>query len=83
MYHPDSQAKGFLNEYIHMVWGCRTDQDKKAIQKVLLTLNKQMARTTYLDKFWVQNKEERRKAFLEIDKDRGVEETEMNENEEE
>ncbi|XP_075974253.1 uncharacterized protein LOC142975350 [Anticarsia gemmatalis] len=42
MYHPTSQAKGLLNEYLHLVWSCRSDGDKKAIQKVLLTLPEQL-----------------------------------------
>lgn len=63
MYHPDSQAKGYFNEYLHMVWGCRSDQDKKAILKTILTLSKRMFRTSKLDKFCLTSLEQRRKAF--------------------
>lgn len=38
MYHPTSQAKGLLNDYMHMALSCRTDEDKKALLKILLTL---------------------------------------------
>ncbi|XP_021197249.3 uncharacterized protein LOC110381282 [Helicoverpa armigera] len=38
MYHPSSQAKGLLNEYLHFVWACRSDEVKKAVLKILLTL---------------------------------------------
>lgn len=38
MYHPTSQAQGLLNEYLHLVWSCRTENDKKAMLKILLTL---------------------------------------------
>ncbi|KOB74866.1 putative 1-beta dynein [Operophtera brumata] len=32
----------FHMRYLHMVWGCRSDQDKKAIQKTLLSLCKRI-----------------------------------------
>ncbi|CAH1646429.1 unnamed protein product [Spodoptera littoralis] len=38
MYHPTSQALGLLNEYLHLVWSCRSDEVKKAVLKILLTL---------------------------------------------
>ncbi|XP_030026454.1 uncharacterized protein LOC115444711 [Manduca sexta] len=38
MYHPTSQAKGLFSDFLHMVWSCRTDEDKKAILKIILTL---------------------------------------------
>lgn len=47
MYHPTSQAQGLFNEYLHLVWSCRTDEDKKAILKILLTLPEKLHGVTY------------------------------------
>ena len=38
MYHPSAKAQLLLNDYLHLVLSCRSDQDKKAVYKVLLTL---------------------------------------------
>ncbi|XP_059055572.1 uncharacterized protein LOC131849509 [Achroia grisella] len=38
MYHPTAKAKSLLHEYFHMICSCRTDVDKKALKKVLLSL---------------------------------------------
>ncbi|VVD00553.1 unnamed protein product [Leptidea sinapis] len=48
MFHPVAKSKCLLNDYFHMVLSCRSEQDKKALCKVLLTLpNKIVQRTDY------------------------------------
>ncbi|CAB3235267.1 unnamed protein product [Arctia plantaginis] len=47
MYHPTSQAQGLFNEYLHLVWSCRSDDDKKAILKIMLTLPEKLHGVTY------------------------------------
>ncbi|XP_004929412.1 uncharacterized protein LOC101743463 [Bombyx mori] len=36
--HPTAQANSLMNEFLHMVLSCRSDADKKAILKILLSL---------------------------------------------
>ncbi|CAH3869754.1 unnamed protein product [Pieris brassicae] len=38
MNHPYAKSQSLLNHYFHMVLSCRSDQDKKALYKVLLTM---------------------------------------------
>ncbi|XP_064072051.1 uncharacterized protein LOC135193451 [Vanessa tameamea] len=38
MNHPSAKSQELLNDYLHMVHSCRSDQDKKAVIKSLLTL---------------------------------------------
>ncbi|KAH9639977.1 hypothetical protein HF086_008072 [Spodoptera exigua] len=47
MYHPTSQALGLLNDYLHLVWSCRSDDVKKAVLKILLTLPEKIHGVTH------------------------------------
>ncbi|KAI8422821.1 hypothetical protein MSG28_006566 [Choristoneura fumiferana] len=38
MHHPFAKANCLLDDYLHMVLGCRSQEDKKAVIKVLVTL---------------------------------------------
>ncbi|XP_049868477.1 uncharacterized protein LOC126368496 [Pectinophora gossypiella] len=42
MNHPSARAQGLLNDYLHMVLSCRSDEDKKAVLKVVLSLPKKI-----------------------------------------
>ncbi|XP_053613134.1 uncharacterized protein LOC128676805 [Plodia interpunctella] len=38
MFHPEAKSKQLLHEYLHMVCTCRTEQEKRALMRVILTL---------------------------------------------
>ncbi|XP_060803998.1 uncharacterized protein LOC132902528 [Amyelois transitella] len=38
MYHPEARSKQLLPEYLHMVSTCRTEQEKRALMRAILTL---------------------------------------------
>ncbi|KAM3963758.1 uncharacterized protein ACR2FA_002280 [Aphomia sociella] len=54
MYHPTAQAQSLLHEFFHMVCTCRTDIEKKALMRVLLTLpEKFLFKINPLSKRWI------------------------------
>ncbi|CAG4949545.1 unnamed protein product [Colias eurytheme] len=44
MNHPSAKAQSLLNHYFHMVLSCRSDQDKKALFKVMLSISHKLIR---------------------------------------
>ncbi|CAG9579056.1 unnamed protein product [Danaus chrysippus] len=42
MNHPSAKSQSLLNDYLHMVLSCRSEQDKKAIYKALLSLTEKI-----------------------------------------
>ncbi|XP_013149194.1 PREDICTED: uncharacterized protein LOC106111606 [Papilio polytes] len=42
MNHPYAKAQSLLSEYFHMVLSCRSDENKKALFKVLLSLTEKL-----------------------------------------
>ncbi|XP_045494823.1 uncharacterized protein LOC123693673 [Colias croceus] len=44
MNHPSAKAQSLLNHYFHMALSCRSDQDKKALFKVMLTISDKLIR---------------------------------------
>ncbi|CAK1540781.1 unnamed protein product [Leptosia nina] len=47
MNHPSAKSQSLLNDYLHMVLSCRSDQDKKALFKVLLTMPQTLIGPSY------------------------------------
>ncbi|XP_038214492.1 uncharacterized protein LOC119834231 [Zerene cesonia] len=44
MNHPSAKAQSLLNHYLHMALSCRSDQDKKALYKVMLSISDKLIR---------------------------------------
>ncbi|XP_068632353.1 uncharacterized protein [Battus philenor] len=42
MNHPMAKSQSLLSDYFHMVLSCRSDEDKKAVFKVLLSLTEKL-----------------------------------------
>lgn len=51
MYHPTAKAQGLFHQYLHMVVGCRSDEDKKAMTKILLAVPEKVIRRSHFYKY--------------------------------